>query len=273
MSAQEFTATPHQGFSVFPLAAFSDNYIWCIQPAHSSSIWVVDPGDADVVLATLQQKQLQLAGILLTHHHRDHTGGVAKLQQSHPREVPVYGPQNPLISGVNQPLTQSAECQLACDDAPPLTARVYPVPGHTLDHLAYVIDDALFCGDTLFCAGCGRLFEGTPEQLYQSLQRLAALPDTTRVYCAHEYTLANLKFALAVEPHNPSLQTFYRQAQQLRLQQRPTLPSSIGLERAINPFLHCEDERLQTVLSEHWQCTPKDAVTRLKLLRSWKDNF
>lgn len=267
-----YPATQHRNFSVFPIAAFNDNYIWCIQPAASTLVWVVDPGDAVPVMEVLQQKQLQLAGILITHHHRDHTGGINQLLRHFGQQTPVYGPDNPAIDSISHPLHEEGQYQLTADNSE-LSLQLYQVPGHTLDHLAYVIDDALFCGDTLFCAGCGRLFEGSAAQLHSSLQKIAKLPQDTKIYPAHEYTLSNLKFAALAEPDNQALISFAEQAQQTRQLQLPTLPSTVARELAINPFLHCDDERLVAVLSQHWQTAADSAVTRLKLLRLWKDNY
>ncbi|WP_425314080.1 hydroxyacylglutathione hydrolase [Shewanella dokdonensis] len=267
----EYPATQHQHFAVFPIAAFNDNYIWCIQPESSDQVWVVDPGDAAPVIAALTQKKLRLAGILITHHHRDHTGGIDALLRHFGKQTPVYGPDNTAIHGISHPLTKQGDYRLTAGHTT-LSLQLYAVPGHTLDHIAYLIDDALFCGDTLFCAGCGRLFEGSAEQLYQSLQKIAQLPQDTKIYPAHEYTLSNLKFAAMAEPDNQALASFTEQAKQLRQQQRPTLPSSVARELAINPFLHCDDARLAPILSQHWQTAADSAVTRLKLLRQWKDN-
>ncbi|MBY6189096.1 hydroxyacylglutathione hydrolase [Microbulbifer agarilyticus] len=224
--------------TIRPIPAFNDNYIWHLQ--QNDEHWVVDPGDAAPVMAALAGKQLH--GILLTHHHFDHTGGVAELTAAF--NCPVYGPAT--IEGVTHPLRDGDHLTLL--GAP---CEVLAVPGHTLDHIALLMTDGeakhLFCGDTLFAGGCGRLFEGTPNQMYQSLSRLAALPGDTRVYCAHEYTLANLEFALAVDANNPRLRDRQRDAKAIRDRGEPTLPSSIELERATNPFLRADepDIRLQ----------------------------
>lgn len=273
MSVIDFPTPHHQGFSVFPIAAFNDNYIWCIQTDGSQRGWVIDPGDAAAVIECFQQRQLLLAGILITHHHRDHTGGISDLLQHYGDAVPVYGPLNPSIPEINHTLISETELRLKGVDGEVLHAGIFCVPGHTLDHIAYLIGNALFCGDALFSAGCGRLFEGTPLQLYQSLTKFARLPESTLVYPAHEYTLSNLKFARTVEPDNQAIVDYMREATHLRQQQLPTLPSSIKRELVINPFLHCTDERLTTILSQHSQQIADSAVTRLKLLRQWKDNF
>ncbi|QSX35239.1 hydroxyacylglutathione hydrolase [Shewanella avicenniae] len=262
----------HQGFIVAPIQAFNDNYIWAICDS-SGNAWVVDPGEAQPVLALFQQKHINLCGILLTHHHGDHTGGVTKLLAHFGQDIPVYGPQG-CHPSITHPLDSKGALALQskqhCFD---LNAKVWPTPGHTLDHWVYLIDDALFCGDTLFSCGCGRMFEGTPEQLYTSLASLDELSPLTRVYAAHEYTLANIKFALIVEPDNHELQQYAQTVAAERQRAKPTLPSTIGLEQAINPFLHCTDDRLQKVLQQQFQQPCPEPEHRLKLLRLWKDNF
>lgn len=185
-------------------------------------------------MAYLHAHSLTLTGIILTHHHSDHVGGVARLLQY--KTVPVYGPAD--IPVVSHPVHDEETFTLP---GIPAEIKVMAVPGHTLNHLAYYTENALFCGDTLFACGCGRIFEGTPEIMYHSLQRLASLPDGTEVYCAHEYTLANEAFAIHVDPDNPALATRMQHDQALRQQGQPTLPSSIALEKATNPFLRAPD--------------------------------
>ncbi len=231
---------------------------------------VVDPGDAAPVLAALQHEGLTLEAILVTHHHNDHTGGVANLRQA--TGARVYGPKREVMP---EPLTRLGDDDtLAALD---LRFEVLEVPGHTAGHIAYFCQppDAaplLFCGDTLFSAGCGRLFEGSPAQMLTSLTRLASLPDATRVCCAHEYTLGSLRFARLVEPDNADLQTYQVQAQELRSNNLPTLPTTMGLERSINPFLRT---RWPSVTQAVHLRDPmaQDPVSVFAALRAWKDQF
>ncbi|WOT06628.1 hydroxyacylglutathione hydrolase [Shewanella youngdeokensis] len=256
--------------TVTPLTAFNDNYIWALQTSQNHGAYVVDPGDANVVIDFLKTNQLPLLGVLITHHHHDHTGGIAQLLQHYGIDTPVYGPQIENINGVNQPVSATKSVLLKNID---LNAEIIEVPGHTLGHVAYLIDNILFCGDTLFSAGCGRLFEGTATQMQQSLALLSDLPESTKVYCTHEYTLANLAFANVVEPNNAELIRYTQQAQQLRANKKPTLPSSIGVEKAINPFLRTHTQVLQKTISEQFQQPINNSAKTFALLRKWKDNF
>ncbi|MCQ3830549.1 hydroxyacylglutathione hydrolase [Microbulbifer elongatus] len=250
--------------TIRPIPAFNDNYIWHLQ--QNGEHWVVDPGDAAPVMRALQGERL--SGILLTHHHFDHTGGVPALTRTF--DCPVYGPAT--IEGVTHPLSDGADVNLMGN---PCT--VMAVPGHTLDHIAVLMEDGreryLFCGDTLFAGGCGRLFEGTPGQMHQSLARLAALPPHTRVYCTHEYTLANLAFALAVEPDNQQLVERQRAAAALRERDEPTLPSTIALERTTNPFLRTDQPSVRARAHQQGAPDTADAVEIFATLRQWKDVF
>jgi hydroxyacylglutathione hydrolase len=253
---------------LIPLPAFTDNYIWMVHDERHAL--VVDPGDAQPVLEALQQLGLQLETILVTHHHPDHTGGVAALRAA--TGAQVFGPAR---EPMPEPLTRLARDEQV--QALGLNFQVIDVPGHTAGHIAYFCADVdgaplLFCGDTLFSAGCGRLFEGSPAQMLASLDTLAALPDATRVCCAHEYTLSNLKFACAVEPGNQALTDYTLKAQALRLQRQPTLPSSILLERQINPFLRT---RQATVIQsvQAFDASACDEVSIFAALRQWKNQF
>ncbi|MFI2810246.1 MULTISPECIES: hydroxyacylglutathione hydrolase [Microbulbifer] len=254
--------------TISPIPAFNDNYIWHLE--RDGEHWVVDPGDARPVIDALGSNSL--AGILITHHHLDHTGGVAELKNRY--DCPVFGPGS--IEGVTDSLEDGDQFRvLGCP------VRVISVPGHTLDHLALLMDDDtggglhhhLFCGDTLFAGGCGRLFEGTPEQMYASLSRLGALPPETLVYCAHEYTLANLRFASAAEPGNSTLQKRISETESLRAHDRVTLPSTIGEELATNPFLRCHIPALARCASNHGADDNPGEVEVFASLRQWKDNF
>lgn len=248
------------------LPAFSDNYIWAM--ACDGRALVVDPGDAGVVEDWLARTGLRLDAILLTHHHPDHTGGVAELKAAHPARV--FGPAEG-IPGVDVLVKGGEEVALA----PFGHLRVIAVPGHTLGHIAFYLSESglLFCGDTLFSAGCGRLFEGSPEQLYQSLTALAALPDATLVCCAHEYTLANLRFAAVVEPDNPARAEREASARHLREQGRPTLPVSLGEERRYNPFLRAHEPSVVARASVEAGRPLMPGVETLATLRAWKDSF
>jgi len=255
--------------NIHPIAAFADNYIWLIYDPSSRQAFVVDPGDAQPVLDTLRALQLELAGILITHHHFDHVGGVHALCAHY--EPVVYGPHNPAITGITRWLAAGDRLEVLG-----MSFEVLEVPGHTLDHIAYVHrghSPLVFCGDTLFAGGCGRLFEGNPSMMLRSLQSLAALPPSTRVYCAHEYTLANLAFARAVEPHNAALEQRSAVAADMRQRGEPTVPSDIALELATNPFLRCNVAELQGSLRQQGKLKGVSAVEVFTLVRGWKDNF
>jgi hydroxyacylglutathione hydrolase len=255
--------------NIHPIAAFSDNYIWLIYDPSSRQAFVVDPGDAQPVLDALQTFQLELAGILITHHHFDHVGGVLELCD-HYKPV-VYGPHNPAINGITRRLAAGDRL-----DALGMSLEVLEVPGHTLDHIAYVHrgdSPLVFCGDTLFAGGCGRLFEGNPSMMLRSLQSLAALPPSTRVYCAHEYTLGNLAFARAVEPDNAALAQRSAVAADMRQRGEPTVPSDMALELATNPFLRCNVAQLQGSLRRQGKLDGDSTVEVFTLVRGWKDSF
>ena len=256
--------------SIVPIPAFADNYIWAM--ICDGRCVVVDPGDSAPVEAFLAQRNLTLDAILITHHHADHTGGVDALNSR--RAVPVYGPAAEDIQCVTHGLSQDDEVALPrFADAP---FRVIEVPGHTRGHIAYVSDDILFCGDTLFAAGCGRLFEGTAAQLHDSLSRLAALPERTRVYCTHEYTLSNLRFALAVDGDNAALVERSFSEQEKRSRNEPTLPSTIALERMTNPFLRCDEVGVVRSAQAHAKLDAAAAASPVQVfavLRQWKNEF
>lgn len=243
------------------IPAFTDNYIYLVDTQRG--LWIVDPGDAAPVLSYLEDKQLQPSAILCTHHHGDHVGGVATLQARY--DIPVYG------HGTRIPcLTHSvAEGIVAIDG---IRLEVLEIPGHTLDHIAFYWEDLLFCGDTLFAAGCGRIFEGNPAMMFTSLQKLARLPKETRICCAHEYTQSNLRFAAAVEPHNPAVTERQQKVDSLRRAGQPSLPSRLGEELASNPFLRCQQESVIAAACEHG-ATDRSPTAVFAALRQWKDHF
>jgi hydroxyacylglutathione hydrolase len=251
--------------TVLHVAAFADNYIWLIRGT-GRGVAVVDPGDAEPVLGALARERLEPRAILCTHHHGDHVGGVEQLTARY--RVPVYGPARERIAAVTHPLAAGAVVRL---DG--LEFAVLDVPGHTAGHIAYYGERMLFCGDTLFSAGCGRLFEGTAAQLHDSLARLATLPDDTAVYCAHEYTAANLRFALAAEPDNDAARERLAEVEALGAQGRPSLPSSIAIEKRINPFLRTQLPALRAAAERHSGRTLDTPLAVFTELRRWKDGF
>ena len=257
---------------VLHVPAFEDNYIWLIRsraPAPDNRlVAIVDPGDADPVLAALEREQLVPAAILCTHHHHDHVGGVMDLLRHYP--LPVYGPATERIPGITHPVRDGDRVHIP---AMAISLQVLGVPGHTAGHISYYGHGLLFCGDTLFSAGCGRLFEGTAEQMHTSLSRLAALPGDTAVYCAHEYTRSNLQFALAVEPDNRETRKYLDRVQAQRAAGLPTLPSSIGLERQINPFLRTAVDGVINAADKHAGSPQNNPTLVFAALRRWKDNF
>lgn len=260
--------------AVLAVPAFNDNYLWLIHNGRHAA--VVDPGDAKPVLAALQAHGLTLAAILLTHHHADHVGGVVALADAaRSTEFPaiaVYGPAREKIAGVTQPLQEGQQVVLPSLG---LTLEVIDVPGHTLGHIAYHASDAglLFCGDTLFAGGCGRIFEGTPAQMLESLGKLASLPGDTAVYCAHEYTLSNLKFAAAVEPDNADLVIRIKNEQAKRERGEPTVPSTIALERLTNPFLRSNTPGIRKSLQNADRLPDLSEVGSFGALREWKNTY
>ncbi|WP_029891143.1 hydroxyacylglutathione hydrolase [Polycyclovorans algicola] len=254
--------------SAHPIPIFQDNYVWCWPAPDSHTAWVVDPGDAAPVLAHLKAHGWTLGGILVTHWHPDHIGGIPDLLAAMP--CPVIGPA---AEAARIPTLSQKVGGGEVLDLPIGRAQVFDVPGHTLGHIAFLIDDWLFCGDTLFCGGCGRLFEGTPEQMLASLNRLAELPPTTHVACTHEYTLSNLRFAAAVEPDNADLQAFRVDAEALRAQGKPTLPSTLARERALNPFLRANQPTVRAAASARaGKALPSEAQVFAEI-RAWKDHF
>jgi hydroxyacylglutathione hydrolase len=251
---------------IIPLPAFRDNYIWLLRRGPYAA--VVDPGDADPVLDYLARNELALIAILNTHHHGDHVGGNQDLLGQF--DVPVYGPRQESIPGLTQGVGEGDAVRLPEIG---LEFRVIDVPGHTAGHVAYYRPNSLFCGDTLFGCGCGRLFEGTPEQMHRSLQKLAALPGDTGVYCAHEYTLSNIRFAKAVEPHNADLLHREEEAIAQLARHLPTVPSSIESELRTNPFLRASQPAVRDAAEHHVRHALTTEVQVFAALREWKNNF
>ncbi|MDB5805749.1 MAG: hydroxyacylglutathione hydrolase [Betaproteobacteria bacterium] len=252
---------------VVPIPAFQDNYLWLIHNDRQAT--VVDPGDAAPVIDYLTQHGLELASILVTHHHGDHIGGLPVLTQKYPG-IPVFGPAGEKIEQLTQRLKQGDRITLPHLG---LSFEVLDIPGHTAGHIAYLGDGRLFCGDTLFAGGCGRVFEGTMPQMRASLAKLKSLPGETLVFCAHEYTLANLKFARAVEPDNPLLAEREVQDKASRAASRPTVPSRISLERDTNPFLRWDAPQVVAAAKKrlgHAGASPDEVFTAI---REWKNSF
>jgi len=252
--------------SIVPVAAFKDNYVWTLRDERHAA--VVDPGDAAPVLDYLARENLRLVAILATHHHPDHVGGIAELVGKF--RVPVFGPRNEPIPTLTQPVSEGD--RVAIPELG-LTFDVLDIPGHTRAHVAYYGAGALFCGDTLFACGCGRLFEGTAEQMFTSLSKLASLPDDTKVYCGHEYTLANIGFAKAVEPDNAALTDREARDQRLRDAGKPTLPSTLRDEKATNPFLRCREPAVIESANKYLGARVAAPVRVFAAIRDWKNRF
>ncbi len=251
-------------YEIVPIPAFEDNYIWLIRNDTASA--VVDPGDAEPVVDYLNRHGLKLNAILITHHHGDHTGGATELRQRF--NCPVYGPRREAIASITNPVREGDTITLP---ALGTVFEVLDVPGHTAGHVAYYGINSLFCGDALFTCGCGRLFEGTPEQMQASLAKFIALPDETRVYCAHEYTLENIRFARKIEPDNAALLEREQRERQTRAQNRPTLPSTIALEKQTNPFLRWNHPQVMAAAERFAGHPLRSPVEVFAAVRRWRD--
>ncbi|MFZ1909040.1 MAG: hydroxyacylglutathione hydrolase [Burkholderiales bacterium] len=249
---------------IVPVKAFKDNYIWTLRDGKHAA--VVDPGDARPVLDYLAREKLDLVAILATHHHADHVGGIPGLLAR--GRVPVFGPRGEPIESLTRAVGEGDTVTI-----PELgvSFAVLDIPGHTRAHIAYYGSNCLFCGDTLFACGCGRVFEGTPEQMYASLEKLRALPDSTRVYCGHEYTLANIGFARSVEPGNAALGAREARDRKLREAGKPTLPTTLGEEKATNPFLRCLEPAVVESANKYLGARAADPVRVFAAIRDWKN--
>lgn len=258
---------PNIPINIIPLHAFKDNYIWT--GIHANQAFVVDPGEADPVMDFLAQKNLHLSAILITHKHHDHTGGVQQLLQRYPHTA-VYCHADEHISATTHRVSHNEIFSLHNF---PVSFTAFHIPGHTLGHVAYYAKPILFTGDTLFSAGCGRIFEGTAEQMFRSLLILASLPDETLIYCGHEYTLANLHFAALVEPQNTAIQHWLRKTEQLYSENKPSLPSTLKTEKQINPFLRCHETTV-IASAEHYANKKLNSVVEVfYVLREWKNGL
>ncbi len=246
------------------IPAFNDNYIWLIQNSDGRCA-VVDPGEASPVLAYLEQHQLTLDTILITHHHHDHIGGIAELVRQHPN-LHIVGPSQEPVPTLTHSVEEGQSLHLFDH-----TFQVFDLPGHTAGHIGYYTEGLLFCGDVLFSAGCGRIFEGTPQQMFESVSKLAALPDETQVFCAHEYTASNVAFALAVEPDNGDLHQYRDTVNRLRASNQPTLPTTLKQERLINPFLRTDCDGVIRAVQN--RTLNRDPLSIFTALREWKNEF
>jgi hydroxyacylglutathione hydrolase len=255
-------------FELEPISAFADNYIWLISAPDAGVAIVVDPGEADPVLGALETRGLEVAAILVTHHHGDHVGGIGEILRQH--RAPVFGPAWENISTVDHPVRGGDRIPF---EKLGLELEVVDVPGHTAGHVAYLGPGFALVGDTLFAGGCGRVFEGTPEQMYASLLRLAALPRETAIYCAHEYTAANLRFAVEVEPTNTAIEERLTEVRAVRGEGRPTVPSTLTDELETNPYLRCREPAVVGAAEARVGRPLKGASDVFAVVRRWKDGW
>ena len=251
-----------------PIPMFESNYCWCLHQPHGPEVWVIDPGDASPVIKYLQQHQLHLKGIIITHTHRDHIGGIDTLIKHH--DIPVLGPLTTVTRAISHPLYEGD--QFALWDA---SVATLAMPGHMPEHLCFLVrhqqDEQLFCGDVLFSAGCGRIFHGTHKELKTSLDRIKNMAPKTLIYCAHEYTEKNLLFAQMIEPNNKNIQERYRDVCQLRQQNLPSLPTHLALELTTNPFLRCDQSDVVSYVTTQLGNPSKNSLEVFTALRQWKD--
>ena len=253
---------------IIPLPALKDNYIWLLKKKASQSIAIVDPSEPDPVLKLVNSENLSPIAILITHHHWDHVGGIAGITKEH--NIPVYTPKTESVEGSTNPVAEGDVVSLPELD---LDLNLLDVPGHTSGAIAYYNDKMVFSGDTLFTAGCGRLCEGTPAQMHASLSKFKSLTDKTRLYCGHEYTVANLNFAITVEPDNDAILERINQANQARNNNQPTVPSTLAMEKETNPFLRCEQASVINVATDFSGKALNDPTEVFAAIRQWKDNF
>ena len=245
-----------------------DNYAYLLICDKTKQAAVVDPSEAEPVLRRIEAEQVSLQAILNTHHHRDHTGGNEGILAKHKVEVYGHNTDRSRVPGLTQGLDEGDEVKIG-----DMNGKVFFIPGHTTGHIAFLFDNNLFCGDTLFTAGCGRLFEGTPEQMHASLKKLMALPDNTKVYCGHEYTESNLRFAMSIEPKNPKLASRFERVQGLRSRGTPTVPSTMEEEKQTNPFLRWDSKELQASVKSVNPNATLDPVSVFAAVRKMKDSF
>jgi hydroxyacylglutathione hydrolase len=258
----------NMAIQVQPILAFKDNYIWCLINDKTNHCIIVDPGEVKPVLTFLKRFNLMLDAVFITHHHWDHTNGIKGILKDY--AVPVFGPAKEKVIGVSNPVDEGDGIEL---NHWPIAFKVLAIPGHTLGHIAYYGGRMLFCGDTLFSAGCGRLFEGTAEQMLDSLNKLSQLPDETQIYCGHEYTLNNLNFAQMIEPSNPRVKEHLERVRELRQKNLPSLPSVLFAERLINPFLRCDKTEILSRVERHRGKKLDLPAEVFAYLRQWKNNY
>lgn len=253
---------------IIAIRAFKDNYIWTIHSLGGSDIVVVDPGDADPVISYLHENNFNLEAILLTHHHWDHSGGILPLVRKYPH-IKAYGPKGEKVDGINHFVAEGDEITLPKVN---IKLKVIDIPGHTLGHIAFVDKNMLFCGDTLFSCGCGKIFEGTPEQMFRSLEKIKNLPKSIMIYCGHEYTLSNIAFAQTVDPNNKMLEKKLYFVKKLAIN-HPSLPVSLESELQTNPFLRCDNPAIIASVQNHCGFQLDNPIAVFTHLRQWKNQF